>query len=159
MKHPKLRDTWTTSLANELGRLSKGTDTILFVPKSEIPISRIKYVTYARIVLAYKPDKLEKNRTRLTVDGDRINCLFDCGTPTADVPIIKLLWNSTLSTPGAKYFTLDISNFYLGTPMERPEYMKMPLKIMPQKIIDKYNLNSMASDGWVYIKIVKGMYG
>ena len=66
--------------------------------------------------------------------GDRINCPFDCGTPTADVPVIKLLWNSTLSTPGAKYFTLDISNFYLGTPMERPEYMKMPLKIMPPEI-------------------------
>ena len=117
MKHPKLRDTWPTSLANELGRLSqgirdiKGTDTILLIPKSEIPISRMRDVTYARIVVAYKPDTLEKNRTRLTVGGDRINCLFDCGTPITDVPIIKLLWNSTLSTPGAKYLKLDISNF------------------------------------------------
>ena len=71
MKHPKLRDTWTTSLANELGRLSqgirdiKGTDIILFIPKSEILISRMRDGTYARIVVAYKPDKLEKNRTRL----------------------------------------------------------------------------------------------
>ena len=56
------------------------------------------------------------------MDGDRINCLFDCDIPTADVPVIKLLWNSTLSNPGAKYFTLDISNFKLGTPMGRPEY-------------------------------------
>ena len=53
---------------------------------------------------------------------------------------IKLLWNSVLSTPGAKYFTLDISNFYLGTLMERPEFMRMSIKIILQKIIDKYNL-------------------
>ena len=85
--------------------------------------------------------------------------LFDCGTPTADVPVIKLLWNSTLSTPGAKYFTLDISNFYLGTPMERPEYMGMPLKIMPPEIVEKYNLEELEVDGWIYINIVKGMCG
>ena len=66
---------------------------------------------YARIVVDYKPNKLEKNRTWVTVGGNRINCPFDCGTPTADVSVIKLLWNSTLSTPSAKYFTLDISNF------------------------------------------------
>ena len=81
----------------------------------------MKDVTYGRIVVAYKPDKLEKNRARLTVGGDRIVCLQDVSAPTADVPVIKLLWNSTLSTPGAKYFTMDISNFYLGTPLDRPE--------------------------------------
>ena len=165
IKDPKRAPTWQNSLANELGRLSqgirdiKGTDTVFFIPKSEIPRDRLRDVTYARIVVGYKPDKLEKHRARITVGGDRINCLFDCGTPTADVPVIKLLWNSTLSTPGAKYFTLDISNFYLGTPMDRPEYMKMPMKIMPPEIIEKYNLKELELDGWIYMKIVKGMYG
>ena len=70
-----------------------------------------------------------------------------------------MLWNSILSTPGAKYFTLDISNFYLGTPMDRPEYMIIPFKIIPQEIIDKYKLNDIEEKGWVYIKIVKGLYG
>ena len=43
IKWPELRDTWFKSLANEPGRLAqgirdiKGTDTILFIPKSEIP--------------------------------------------------------------------------------------------------------------------------
>ena len=107
----------------------------------------------------YKSNKLEHNWTRVTVDGDRINCPLDCGTPTADVPVIKLLWNSTLSTLGEKYFTLDISNFYLGTPMERPEYMNVPLKIMPSEIVDKYNPKELEVDCWVYINIVKGVYG
>ena len=165
VKDPAKKAIWQTSLANEIGRLAqgirefKGTNTIHFIPKSDIPADRWKDVTYARIVVGYKPDKLEKNRTRITVGGDRITSLIDCGTPTADVPIIKLLWNSTLSTPGAKFFTMDISNFYLGTPMKRPEFMKMPLSIMPQEIIEKYNLLDIAKDGWVYIKIVRGMYG
>ena len=71
----------------------------------------------------------------------------------------KILWKSVLSTPGAKYFTLDISNFYLGTPMDRPEYMRIPYKIILQEIIDKYKLNDIEQKEWIYIKIVKGMYG
>ena len=110
-------------------------------------------------MVAYKPHKSDPNRSRLTVGGDRITCLYDVSTPTSDLPTIKMLWNSVLSTPGAKYFTLDISNFYLGTPMDRPEYMRIPFKIIPQEIIDKYKLNDIEEKGWVYIKIVKGMYG
>ena len=41
--------------------------------------------------------------------------------------------------------------------MERPEYMKMPLKIMPPELVEKYNLNELEVDGWVYINIVKDM--
>ena len=55
--------------------------------------------------------------------------------------------------------TLDISNFYLGTPMDCPEYMRFPLKLITQEIIDKYKLNYIVEYGWVYLKIVKGMYG
>lgn len=54
---------------------------------------------------------------------------------------------------------MDISNFYLETPLPCPEYMKMPLKLIPKEIIIKYNLRQIADDRWVYIKIIKGMYG
>ena len=43
--------------------------------------------------------------------------------------------------------------------MERPEYMRLPIKIIPPEIIKQYNLEEIAHEGWVYIKIVKGMYG
>ena len=33
------------------------------------------------------------------------------------------------------------------------------MKIMPKEITDKYNLNDIASDGWVYVRIEHGMYG
>jgi hypothetical protein len=54
---------------------------------------------------------------------------------------------------------MDINNYYLGTPLPRFEYMKMLLSRFLEKIIQKYNLNDMAVDGWVYIEIRKGMYG
>ena len=51
-----------------------------------------------------------------------------------------MLWNSVISTKDARYLCLDIKNFYLGTPMDRFEYMKMPLDIFPQHIVDQYDL-------------------
>ena len=43
--------------------------------------------------------------------------------------------------------------------MPDPEYMKMKLKIIPQEIIDQYQLQDLEENGWVYMKIVKGMPG
>jgi hypothetical protein len=54
---------------------------------------------------------------------------------------------------------MDIKNYYLDTPLPRFEYMKMPLSYFPEEIAQKYNLNALAIDGWVYIEIRKGMYG
>ena len=60
------------------------------------------------------------------------------------------MWNSVLSTKDAKYATLDIANFYLGTPLERYEYMKMPIEISPHT--SKNNISWMR-------RYIKGMYG
>ena len=55
----KTRKTWTTSMANELGRLSqgirniKGSNCIRFIHKNQVPIG--KNVTYARIVVDFRP--------------------------------------------------------------------------------------------------------
>ena len=38
--------------------------------------------------------------------------------------------------------------------------MRIPLKIIPQEIIDAYNRTSLVDDqGWIYMRIEKGMYG
>ena len=40
------------------------------------------------------------------------------------------------------------------------EYMKIHISDIPQEIIDEYNLLTLFDDkGFVYINIVKGMYG
>jgi hypothetical protein len=37
--------------------------------------------------------------------------------------------------------------------------MKMLLSRFPEEIIQKYNLNALAVNGWAYNEIRKGMYG
>ena len=66
---------------------------------------------------------------------------------------------SVLSTPGAKYMTLDVSDFYLATPMEEYEYGRLKVDYIPEATMKKYNLYELVHDGYVYIKIRRGMYG
>ena len=107
-----------------------------------------------------RPEKKEKNRTRFTVGGDRINYPGEVATPTADMLVAKLLFNSVVSTKGARFMTMDISNFYLMTPLDIPEYIRMKLADIPQEVIDKYNLQDKATpDGSIHIVANKGMYG
>ena len=73
---------------------------------------------------------------------------------------VKVLLNSVISTPGAKFMTIDIKNFYLCTPMERPEFMRLKLADMPDDVVTHYQLHDKATpDGYVYVRIQKGMYG
>ena len=37
--------------------------------------------------------------------------------------IIKLLLNSIISTPGAKFMAIDIKDFYLNIPLAKPEFL------------------------------------
>ena len=76
----KYRSLWRKSYGNELGSLAQGipgwvkfTDTILFINKAYIPEDLWKDVTYVRIVVSYRPEKSDPNRTRLMVGGDRVN--------------------------------------------------------------------------------------
>jgi hypothetical protein len=80
-------------------------------------------------------------------------------TSMADITTFNIMINSTLSTEDAAMMMMDIKNYYLGTPLPRFEFRKMLLSRFPEEIIQKYNLNALAVDGWVYIEILKGMYG
>ncbi len=41
--------------------------------------------------------------------GDRVHYPGDAGTPTADLLTVKLLLNSIISIPNAKFMTMDIN--------------------------------------------------
>ena len=58
-------------------------------------------------------------------------------TRTADLSTATILWNSVLSTEGAKFMGLDIGSFYLETPLARYEYMQFPITLFPEHIIDQ----------------------
>ena len=127
-----------------------GTNTVLFVAKYSIPPDR--KVTYAQMVAPIRPTKAEVNRVRVTVGG---NCLDFPGATTTHctrLKTTKFLLNSTISTPGDRFMTLDIKDFYYENVMARYEYLKLALACTPDKIIDQYNLCALSSDGWVYLE-------
>jgi hypothetical protein len=65
--------------------------------------------------------------------------------------LIKILVNSILSTPNAKCIMIDIKDFYLQTPMNRLEYMKLKITDIPEEVIQHYNLMLLVTqDGYVY---------
>lgn len=56
--------------------------------------------------------------------------------------------------------TLDVTNFYLNTPMVRCEYVQIKIEDIPEEIVDTYNLHDKVSNaGHVYVEIKKGIYG
>ena len=159
---------WENSLSNEWGRLANGTlknpnggsNTIEFVMHHDVPSNRD--ITYASFVCDYRPLKEDPYRVRIVVGGDRLSYNDDAGSPAASLIETKLIINSTISDNrrGARFFTADIKDYFLATPMSRPEYMKVHIKHFPKDIVEKYNLNNKVSkDGYIYIQIKKGMYG
>ena len=125
LKIPSLRKIWTAAMCKELGNISqgwgnkKGTDTVQFLTHQEIlAIPKDRTVTYARIVVDYRPQKDDPNRVRITVGGNLIDYPGELTTRTADLTTTKLMWNSVISTPEAKYMCADIKSFYLETPLD-----------------------------------------
>ncbi len=115
---------------------------------------------YKQFVCTVRPKKAEPNQTQFTVGGDRINYPGKVATPTAEMLVVKMLFNSIISTKGACFMTMDISNFYLMTPLHQPEFIQMKLSNIPDKVIKEYKLREKATpDGSIYIRAKQGMYG
>ena len=76
----------------------------------------------------------------------------------AHLETIRLLVNAAVSE-GVDIATADISDFYLGTPLDRKEYMRISLKHIPPDIQNRYNIASMVHNGHVLMEISKGIYG
>jgi hypothetical protein len=166
IQHPKTKDKWTRSFANELGRLpngvgtqmKSGTQTIHYIAHMQVPSNHT--VTYGRIVVLLRPQKSEVECTQLTVGGNLTNYPGNRSTKTAGLMTANLLFNSVVSTLGAKFMGMDLKNFYLYMPLNHFEYMmKMPIYLIPDEIIEQYKLLPLVYNGYIYIEIQKGMYG
>ena len=107
-------------------------------------------MTYGRLICDIKEHKTETHQTRLTVGGNLLDLLGLLSTPTATVTTAKCLFNSVISTPGAKCLIANVKNFYLSNDLPEPEYMKLHIHIIPQEIIDEYALHKLLDEnGWV----------
>jgi hypothetical protein len=143
------------STADEINRLYN-TNTIRFIRRSDIPKGR--KVTYGLFVVDIKDHKEEKERTRLTVGGYQIEYPGDKSTQAAGLTTAKILINSVISMPNAKFLVM-ISRILFEHPLGRLEYMVINLASLPQETIDKYDVKELAQGVKVYIEIQKGMNG
>jgi hypothetical protein len=66
------------------------------------------------------------------VGGDQIEYPGDKLTRTSGLTTAKMLFNSTISTPGARFLAIDIKDFYLNTPLESNKYMVVLMSSLPQ---------------------------
>ena len=113
--------TWTTSLTNYIGRLTrgigknipahkkiKGKNTINFIKRRQVPWNA--KVTYANFVCDIKTQNAESHRTRLTVGGEKLDYPADPSAPAVGLLDTKIHLNSVISysKKGARYFVANI---------------------------------------------------
>jgi hypothetical protein len=163
-----MMEIWQTAFGKDLGGMAqgndkmgqKGTNFIFVMTHAEvllIPADRT--VTYARVVVNFFPQKLNPHQIRITARGNLINYPGELTTRTANLTTSKLMWNSVLSTKGAKYMCLDIKNFYLTAPLDWFEYMKMLLSLFPSWTKEQYNLDKLAKNSFVYLEMRCAIWG
>ena len=110
----------------------EGTDTFYVIKFEDIPKDWINKICYTSVGCEVRPGKKDPNRTQITICGSYVCYLGDVGTNTASLELFKLMIDSILSQAGAKYVCFDIKNFYLCTPLGRPEYVKIQFSKIPK---------------------------
>jgi hypothetical protein len=85
-------------------------------------IPKDRTITYGRIVIDHRPQKADPNRVRITA-GDNLITDYpgEVTTHTADLTTSKILWNSVISTEGARFMGIDIKSFFITATLDRYE--------------------------------------
>jgi hypothetical protein len=55
--------------------------------------------------------------------------------------------------------TMDLEDFYLGTDLPHPEYIRIPVRFIPAKVIDFYKLKAYLHNDALYCAVLKTHYG
>jgi hypothetical protein len=119
---------WEQADAEEIVRLLTSS-TIRPIHFREIPMDQI--VTYVNSVCVEKlnDDGSLQFGTRLTIGGDRIIYPYDKSAVTAALESFKILINCMISE-NANWTTIDLTDFYFGTPLPHPEYIRIPISMI-----------------------------
>jgi hypothetical protein len=77
--------------------------------------------------------KEEQRQVRMTIGGDQVDYPGDYATKGADLVTTKCLFDSVISTDGAKFMNLVVKDFYLDTILPTKEYIQILALIIPKK--------------------------
>jgi hypothetical protein len=120
VKYPKLLQSsegqlLEESCSEEMGQLTNGykqeagTKTMHCIHVSDIPAGLT--ATYLCIITANRPTKAQTRSICFTVGSNRVNYPGDTSTKMSGLTTAKLLFNSEISTPNARFMTADIKDF------------------------------------------------
>ncbi len=157
---------WRLAESEEIIRLVDESRTMRFIQKRDKPEGRLDSYANPQPSIKVK-NGVAVRRMRMVYGGNRSDYSGPLAAQTADLTTIKCLFNAAISEEAAKLATADIKDFYLGTELERFEYMRITREQLPQDIINRYGLeafmNKSASkkrqQDWVMVEITKGIYG
>jgi hypothetical protein len=94
----------------------------------------------------------------LTIGGDRIKYPYDTTAITAELESLKILLNCMISE-NTNFSTIDLTDFYLGTDLPHPEYIRIPTRLIPANVIEFYNLEPFISANALFCSVHKTHYG
>jgi hypothetical protein len=148
---------WQQADAEEMERLFRS-GTLRPIMYLDIPPD--KEATYVNPVVSEKTkdDGALKLRTRATIGGDRIDYPYTTTAVTAELESIKLLLNAMISD-NAAFSTVDLEDFYLGTDLPHPEFIRIPVTFIPKKVLLFYSLEKFLHNGALYCMVLKTHYG
>jgi hypothetical protein len=124
---PVMNETWTTALGKEFGIIAQGDNktgeegtncVFVMTPEQVQMIPKDRVVTYAQLVVDFRPQKEDLNRVRITAGGNLLKYPGELSTQTADLTTSKILWSSILSTEDAKFIGINVKSFHLCMPLD-----------------------------------------
>ena len=148
---------WLNKHGEEIDRLFTS-ETIRLIMRDALPPDKFPAYYNPQVRTKIKDGKLQY-RVRGTIGGNQVHYAGETTAQTASMMLLKLMLNSVVSDKGAKFMTADIKDFYLGTPLPSPEYMRINLDHIPEDIITKYNMRAYAHNNAVVVEVNKGIYG
>jgi hypothetical protein len=116
---------WEIAGGDEITRLIESL-TAIPIHKTKIPSHKWRDIVYYNPVARQnlsKDGKIEY-RVRGTAGGNLLTVTYDVSARTANLEVVKILIHATCSSK-RKWMTIDIKDFYLGTPLTPGQYEYM----------------------------------
>jgi hypothetical protein len=100
---------------------------------------------------------------RGTAGGDRLESSRPPATHVASIPCVNLLLNSVVSTD-AFFGSVDLTDFYLGTDLLHPQFIKLHTHLFSDSVLSRLNLlpflkHDPSGKPYLLFRIDKTMYG
>jgi hypothetical protein len=147
---------WEKAHGEEIIRLIES-GTGRFISRFDMPSDRKAAYYNPQLKIKSKSDGIQY-RVRGTIGGDQVHYPGITTAYTAHLETIRIMLNSVVSED-ALFMTADIKDFYLGTPLDRLEYMRIHIKHIPKDVQLRYNIAHLIHNDYIIMEVSKGIYG